>query len=194
MTRGLQVDGCSRVHGCGLGNPGVPSRSRKLVTVYETPSREQLQLSCHALDHVVAFTCRGTKVARAARAPPRLSLDCVRCGPRADPATTTTTTTITTTSTTTTTTATTPSLLLHHHHYYHHYIIATTTPSPSLPSSPPPPLAIHYPCRSRPSCQSASARLRPASSRRFGKRPELATILSTHARQFQPPLVHFNHL
>lgn len=74
LARGLQVDGYSRVHGCELENPGAPSCSWKLVTVYEAPgrnSREYLQLSCHTLDHVVAFTCllgRRTKVAQATTA------------------------------------------------------------------------------------------------------------------------------
>lgn len=49
----------------------------------------------------------------------------------------------------------------HHHHRYR---------------PPPPTIAIHR--HPRPFCQSTSIRLCPTSSRRFGKRPELATILS----------------
>ncbi|XP_025262077.1 uncharacterized protein LOC112637180 [Camponotus floridanus] len=155
LARGLQVDGCSRVHGCGLGKPGVPSsESRSRETCHCLANTLYPALVCHALDHVVAFTCRGTKVARAARAPPRLSLDCVRSlrrgGPRADPAATTTTTSTAT-------------------------VVSSTAISPSSSLADPSRLG------------SASARLRPASLRRFGNRPELATILSTRTASHSPP-------
>lgn len=55
-------------------------------------------------------------------------------------------------------------------------------PPPPLPSFPPPPPAISPSS----SLGSTSARLRPASSRRFDNRPELATILSTASHS--PPV------
>lgn len=101
LARGLQVDGCSRVHGCGLGNPEVPvALAKTFVTVYETPSSEQAPalLSRTAGPRGCGSRVEGQKWREPARAPPRLSLDCVRCGSRsrADPRC--------------------------HHHYYHHHL------------------------------------------------------------------------